>query len=649
VRKNSKKPSKKMKRLTIGISAVALLLAMPAFAQFPCELSGGEGGPAQGGPTEIQTGQYHDNNGYYLVFDVYEPCTLTSVKVFANGTDQRSVALLSPGGDVLQAEVFDVPDGESVIELGWTLSPGTGFGLSTLSSNPQLWRDAPDSELAYPYEIGTYASITGTSVQGPNEFNYYYFFYDWHIDPTGPTVNSGGYPCDHVELMDVEEISVLGGGANGNDCWGWVEPSTSREIALYGRSSGLSLIDVTDATDMKYFGEVATATSPSLWRDVKVYGDYAFVVSEAGGHGMQVVDLNAAAALPTDQITDITPVAYYTGFGNAHNIVINEETGFAYGVGTNTFGGGLHILDIQDPLNPVLVGGYDGAYTHDAHAIVYNGPDSDYVGRELVFCFNGYSGFAVVDAEDKTDVQLISSMTYAQLGYTHQGWVSEDHTLVFMNDELDESNFGNNTRTYVVNIEDVDNPVNLGYFTSPTTAIDHNMYVRNGNLFQSNYLSGLRILSTAGAASGTLEEIGFFDTNPASDAAQFDGTWSNYPYFPSGNVAISTFTHFFMVRPDQSFMETPDAVVENPVEAMTELSVRPNPASDFLAICGVGLGGWKALEIWDHAGRLVKRWEGVPIPVEGSGEFNVDISDLREGMYFVRTEGGRAAQLVVVR
>ena len=87
--------------------------------------------------------------------------------------------------------------------------------------------------------------------------------------------------------------------------------------------------------------------------------------------------------LSTDEVTTISPDGYYSGFGNAHNIMINEETGYAYPIGTNTFNGGLHVLNLVDPLNPVLVGAYDGAYSHDIHPIVYNGPDQDYRAMKL--------------------------------------------------------------------------------------------------------------------------------------------------------------------------------------------------------------------------------------------------------------------------
>ena len=40
-------------------------------------------------------------------------------------------------------------------------------------------------------------------------------------------------------------------------------------------------------------------------------------------------------------------------------------------------------------------------------------------------------------------------------------------------------------------------------------------------------------------ASGTMTEIGFFDTYPADDNTEFNGVWNVYPYFPSGNIILS--------------------------------------------------------------------------------------------------------------
>ena len=627
----------------VQMTAALVLFLHPTVAHtqslYPCELSGGEGDPATGGLSETQVGQYHDNSNFFNILELYQPVTLVSAKVFANGAGPRTFALLSPDGDVLMAEVFEVPDGESIVEFNWEAGPGT-VGLGSLSGNPQLWRDDLNSDINYPYLIGDYGAITGTNIQGENEFNYYYFFYDVTLAPQGPTVNSGGYPCMNVELMDVESLSNVGGGDNGNDCWGWVDPETGRELAMYGRSTGTSFIDVTDATDIKYFANLPTATNPSLWRDIKVYNGHAFIVSEAGGHGLQVVRLSSMMQLPTDQVTTVAPDGYYTGFGNAHNIMINEETGFAYAIGTNTFNGGMHILDISDPLNPVLVGSYDGAYSHDVHPIVYHGPDPDYFGREVVVCFNGYSGISIVDVEDKTDTQLISQLSYAQSGYTHQGWVGDDHRYCFFNDELDEMNFGNNTRTYILDIQDLDAPQIIGFFEAPVEAIDHNMYAIGDKVYQSNYLSGLRILDVSDAANGNLELVGYFDTNPESNAASFSGTWSNYPFFPSGNVAVSTFSHFFMVRPADSIAPNPLSTSE--LTAQEQVGVYPNPASTFIRL--EGFEGEHRLGLYDLNGQLVKEWNQLP----GTKGLNLFIGDLPSGLFILKGQDtGRSAHFVI--
>lgn len=370
--------------------------------------------------------------------------------------------------------------------------------------------------------------------------------------PCGVDGYAGDAACWEVDLMDSATLSELGGGNNGNDCWGWVDPASLREFVLYGRANGVAVVEVTEPTNIVYVANIPTATVSSLWRDIKVYDHYAYIVSEASGHGMQVVDLNDLLDLTPGLVATLSPVVTYSNFGKAHNLIINEATATAYAVGTNTFSGGLHAVSLANPAAPTLVGAYDGSYTHDAQPIVYAGPDADYAGHELVFCFNGYNGMAILDATDKSDITLKSTLTYAQLGYTHQGWVNDDHTLCFVNDELDETNFGNNTRTYIVDIADIDNPFILGFYESTLPAIDHNHYVVGNRLFQANYLSGMRVLDISDAANGNLELVAYYDTNPESDAADFGGAWSVYPFFPSGNVAISTMTGLYLVRPAES-------------------------------------------------------------------------------------------------
>jgi hypothetical protein len=88
--------------------------------------------------------------------------------------------------------------------------------------------------------------------------------------------------------------------------------------------------------------------------------------------------------------------------------------------------------------------------------------------------------------------------------------------------------------------------------------ITHNNYVHDGLVYQSNYTSGLRVFDTAPIADGDLEPVGFFDTFPAYDAPTFEGTWSNYPFFESGTIAVSGIDEgLFLLRLVEEEVEVP--------------------------------------------------------------------------------------------
>ncbi|MDX1463773.1 MAG: choice-of-anchor B family protein, partial [Marinirhabdus sp.] len=223
-------------------------------------------------------------------------------------------------------------------------------------------------------------------------------------DFTFPAPCEGGlagemYPCSGIDLIYHIDLDDLNAG-RGNDCWGWTDATTGKEYALMGLDNGTAFIDISDPNEVVYLGKLPTATSASTWRDVKVYNDHAFVVSEAQGHGMQVFDLTKLRSV-SNPPQNFQADANYTGFGSAHNIVINEDSGFAYAVGTSTFDGGPHFVNIQDPTNPVAAGGYSmGAYSHDAQVVTYTGPDTDYTDREILIGSNE-NQLVLVDITDK--------------------------------------------------------------------------------------------------------------------------------------------------------------------------------------------------------------------------------------------------------
>ena len=390
-----------------------------------------------------------------------------------------------------------------------------------------------------------------------------------------PCVNgmAGDYPCNGYDLQS----SILGSTFNadsGNDSWGWTDPQDGSEYALMGVNNGTVFIDISDPINPVYLGKLPTYTTSSSWRDVKVYNNYAFVVSEAGGHGMQVFDLTRLREVANPPET-FTEDAHYDGFGSAHNIVINEVTGYAYGVGTSSYSGGAHFVNIQDPLNPVGEGGYSGSgYSHDAQVITYNGPDTDYTGREI-YVGSNENQVAIVDVTDKANPILISSATYTNDAYTHQGWFTEDLNYFIVGDELDEQNFGFNTRAIVFDFTDLDNPqFDFDYFGT-TTAIDHNGYTKDNKYYLANYTAGMRVLDISDLQNQNISEYGYFDTYPSNNLASFSGAWNVYPYFESGNIVISNYSDgdFFLVKASgvtNEDNEDPVAVCQNIIVLLDE-------------------------------------------------------------------------------
>tara|TARA_B100000768_G_scaffold182036_1_gene208689 strand:- start:18326 stop:19867 length:1542 start_codon:yes stop_codon:yes gene_type:complete len=360
---------------------------------------------------------------------------------------------------------------------------------------------------------------------------------------------AGGYPCENVELLAHLTSSQLGGGEM-NDIWGWTDPNGGNEYVIIGRDAGTSFVDISDPLNPIYLGVLFSHTSNSIWRDIKVYQNHAFIVSEANSHGMQVFDLTQLSSVAGAPVV-FSETAFYGSFGRCHNIVINEASGFAYAVGSNTAGGGLHAIDISTPTSPVIAGLFSGeGYTHDAQVVNYIGPDTDYNGAEIAFACNE-NNIAIIDVTDKTDIQGISLATYPSTFYTHQGWLTEDHKYFLANDELDEINGTGNTRTFIFDVQNLDAPFLLGTYTHSTAAIDHNLYVHEGYIYESNYSAGLRILESSDIANGNLSEVAFFDVYPASNSAQFNGSWSNYPFFSSGVVALSHIEEgLFLLKPD---------------------------------------------------------------------------------------------------
>ena len=369
------------------------------------------------------------------------------------------------------------------------------------------------------------------------------------------------FPCAHVGLLAYLPESAIGGTLN-NDLWGWTDPESGREYALVGARDGVVFLDITTPTAPIYLGKLPTHDIASSWRDIKVYRDHAYIVADSNPrHGLQIFDLTELRTVDNPPVL-FAETAHYAGFGEAHNIIINEESGFAYALGSDTCHGGLHIVDIRTIRTPTQVGCYtEDGYIHDAQCVIYHGPDSNYHGREI--CFNAsVSQLTIVDVTNKSAPRRITELTTAGSIYIHQGWLTADQRYFLFNDEMDELFRDHNTRSYLLDLQNLDVPKLLGQYTAALEAIDHNLYISNTFIYEANYTSGLRVLDGKEIAQGILREVAYFDTFPDHDQAVFAGAWTAYPYFASGTVVVSTLDRgVFLLKP------TPlgDVVIEEPI------------------------------------------------------------------------------------
>jgi choice-of-anchor B domain-containing protein len=297
-----------------------------------------------------------------------------------------------------------------------------------------------------------------------------------------------------------------------SDVWGWTNPADGKEYALVGLTNGFSIVDVsnpTAPTEVQFVSGVST-----IWRDVKTWGNYAYVTNEGGG-GLLVVDLSG---LPGSITTSSWTGGI--GFSTAHNIFM-DENGIAYLCGSNGSLGTVFIDCAANPANPPVVGSYTARYVHDL-----------YVRGDTMWTAEINNGiFSVVDVSNKAAPVVLASQATSS-NFSHNCWLSDDGATLYTTDEVS----GANVDAY--DVSDLSDIQQLDLFRPGTGpgSIPHNTYVRGNFLLTAWYRDGLRI--TDATQPGNLIEVGFYDTSPFSGNG-FNGAWGAYPYLPSGNVLVS--------------------------------------------------------------------------------------------------------------
>lgn len=287
-----------------------------------------------------------------------------------------------------------------------------------------------------------------------------------------------------------------------NDIWGYVD-GNGNEYALLGVRTGTSIVNLVNPQNPV---EVAFIPGPtSIWRDIKVHSTYAYVITEqtGSGQGLQIIDLSQ---LP-NTATLVNTID--TWFSRAHNIFI--DNGYAYVIGTNS-GGGMHILDLSNPVNPTRTSYYTGSgYIHDVY--VWN--------DTVVACAEDV--YDLVDVTNKSNAQLISSSIALPGIYAHSGWMTEDKRYFFGTEEFNQIDI---TVWDLVDRTSWNLVVPTWEMSSNSTV--HNLFIKGNFAHISYYSDGYVVLDISDPLNPTL--AGQYDT---------PNMWGCYPYLPSGITICS--------------------------------------------------------------------------------------------------------------
>lgn len=372
---------------------------------------------------------------------------------------------------------------------------------------------------------------------------------------------AGNFACNNIDLLAHMPLRHFSSQPNAaNDIWGHVDLNTGDEYALIGLRNGIAVINVTTPETPQEVGTISGLNSS--WRDIKVYQyfdhninawqAYAYATVDGASDFVTIINLNqlpnSVSLVEKNNLVSQAHNVYISNVDHTLNIALANLTPSLQLIGTNRFGGAFHSYSLSTPttLSQLPDQYFGSGYTHDGASI--NITDS----RKNSQCNTQENSCTVFIDFNEKEVKLwniTSPSTTTLLGtgeyndvakinqYVHSGWGTEDKQYIFLHDEFDEKDGGLNSTVRIFSITDLNNPTQVGQWSGPTRAIDHNGFVRGNRYYMSNYERGLTVLDITDPLSPV--ELGFFDTYTPSNNPGFNGAWGVYPFLPSGNILVS--------------------------------------------------------------------------------------------------------------
>lgn len=342
-----------------------------------------------------------------------------------------------------------------------------------------------------------------------------------------------------TKLANVARTGVAG-------TWGYTAPDGSR-YAIMGTAKGILVLDLRDTGNVRVVDEIdgpTNTSSPGIyWREMRVYGSHAYIVSEQDNvrAGIMILDLSA---LPTS-VRYVKSVMPRDGSPTAHTVDIDTVRGllylqrrssllapaaatappmlfdnpggaFAHDPGGHDHGGGpangsVEIWDIKtDPESPRYITTFNqNRAVHDMTAV----GDYAYVAE------GDANSFSIWDVRTPAAPALVVRWNVG--GYAHNIWPSGDGTFVVTTEEVPN---GLPARVWQLNGSAA--PTQLSSF-KVGTGTPHNVIMEGRMAYLSHYSEGAAAvdLSNPSAPKVTLR----IDTTTATGPS-LDGCWGVYKF-----------------------------------------------------------------------------------------------------------------------
>jgi choice-of-anchor B domain-containing protein len=298
--------------------------------------------------------------------------------------------------------------------------------------------------------------------------------------------------------------------------WGYTHPN-GREYAIIGYWNGTAIYDITNAPAVVQCDTIAGPTSYYNYREFTVVGNYLYIVSEGtgAGKGLQIVNMSYLA----DSVHHVMNWTF-SGFNRAHTI--KSSGNYLYINGADYNSGGLFIVDVSNPQNPVKRGNGPAVYVHDC-----------FIKNDTIYAANIMSSpsrMSIISASNKDNLNLVTQFIYPN-AVCHLVWTTDNRQYLVTSDE------GGSNHARIWNSSDLFNITLIYEYIPYQNSMVHNSYFKGNLLFMSHYRAGVVVLDCSNLPSAPTVR-GYYDTF-IGEGLSFHGAWNVYPYYPSGKFVVS--------------------------------------------------------------------------------------------------------------